>query len=165
MLPKPFMAGDKAGEYTTETVLDAQAIFKMANYLARQQLKKGRAIGSPSDCFDALQALLQTYEHEVFGLIYLDQQHRIITHEILFRGTINQASVYPRELIKSALSHNAAAVILFHNHPSGKTEPSNADDLLTQQIKTAFEHIEIRILDHVIIGHSGHYSYAQSGKL
>ncbi|WP_321275943.1 RadC family protein [Thiomicrorhabdus indica] len=165
MLPSPFKAGDKAGYYKTEELLDNEAIFKMANYLARQQLKKGRAISSPSDCFAALQTLLQTLEHEVFGLVYLDQQHCIINHEILFRGTINQASVYPRELIKSALSHNAAAVILFHNHPSGCTKPSNADDQLTEQIKTAFEHIEIRVVDHVIVGHSDLFSYAQSGKI
>lgn len=165
MLPKPFIAGDKAGEYKTNQVLDTKAIFKMANYLARQKLKKGRAISSPDDCFDALQTLLQNHEHDIFGLIYLDQQHRIINHEILFRGTVNEAKIYTRELIKSALSHNAAAVILFHNHPSGCNKPSLADDNLTKQIKSAFEHIEIRILDHVILSQNDHYSYSNNGKL
>ena len=165
MLPSPFKAGDKAGYYETDEVLDTQAIFKMANYLARQKLKKGRAIGSPSDCFDALQTLLQSLEHEVFGLVYLDQQHCIINHEILFRGTINQASVYPREIVKQVLSHNAAAVILFHNHPSGCNEPSAADEQLTKQIKDVCELIDIRVLDHIIVSNSGHYSFAKSGNL
>lgn len=165
MLPEPFKASDKTGIYQTQQPLNAEAIFKMANYLARQRLRKGRIINRPDECFLALQTMLQETEHEVFGVIFLDQQHRIICHEKMFRGTINQATVYTREIVKSALAHNAAAVILFHNHPSGLTDPSASDDLLTQSIIKALDLVEVRVLDHLILGTEGHYSFAKKGKI
>ncbi|MGC9386441.1 MAG: RadC family protein [Hydrogenovibrio sp.] len=165
MLPEPFKASDKSGIYQTQQPLNAEAIFKMANYLARQRLRKGRIINRPDECCLALQSILQETEHEVFGVIFLDQQHRIIAQDPMFRGTINQATVYTREIVKSALGHNAAAVILFHNHPSGRTDPSSSDDQLTQTIKKALDLIEVRVLDHLILGTEGHYSYAQNGKI
>ncbi|MBN2865014.1 MAG: DNA repair protein RadC [Thiotrichales bacterium] len=165
MLPSPFKASDTKGNYLVNETLTEEAIFKMANYLAKQRLKKGRSVSSPDTCVSYLQTQLQTLEREVFGVIFLDQQHRIITQETLFYGTINQASVYPREIVKSALNHNAAAVILFHNHPSGATDPSPADDQLTQQIKKTLDLIEVHVLDHLILGVNGHYSYAQTGKI
>jgi len=165
MLPKPFKAGDQPGNYITNQAIGEQDILNMAKYLARQRLRKGRTLCSPDACFDYLQTLLQELEHEVFGAIFLDQQHRIISHEILFRGTINQASVYPREIVKQILSVNAAAVILFHNHPSCHCQPSSADDQLTDQIKKTLMLIEVRMLDHIIIGNGEHYSYAKYGKI
>lgn len=165
MLPSPFQASDTRGEYQVTQTLTEEAIFKMANYLVKQRLRKGRTVSSSDTCVSHLQSQLQTMEREVFGLLLLDQQHRIISQDILFTGTINQASVYPREIVKSALQNNAAAVILFHNHPSGCIQPSYADDQLTQQIKSTLALIEVRVLDHLILGTDGHYSYAQTGKL
>lgn len=165
MLPSPFKAGDQPGSYQANRAIGEQDILNMAKYLARQRLRKGRTLSSPDACFDYLQMLLQDLEHEVFGVIYLDQQHRIISHEILFRGTINQATVYPREIIKQTLSVNAAAVILFHNHPSGHCQPSSADDQLTDQIQKTLKLIEVRMLDHIVFGQDKHYSYATYGKV
>lgn len=165
MLPNPFKASDTKGEYQITATVTEEAILKMANYLVKQRLKKGRCISSPDQCISYLQTQLQNYEREVFGVIFLDQQHRIIAQEILFKGTINQASVHPREIVKSTLKHNAAAVILFHNHPSGCTTPSTSDDQLTNLIKNTLDLIEVRVLDHLILASSGHFSYANTGKL
>jgi DNA repair protein RadC len=110
-----------------------------------------------------LQTLLMEYEHEVFGMLLLDNRHRIIGFRELFRGTIDAASVYPREVVKEALAHNAAAVILVHNHPSGSPEPSQADRRITDRLQQALNTVEIRLLDHVIVGHEGRYSFAQAG--
>jgi len=109
-------------------------------------------LNSPTASRQAVQIILGTLEHEVFMALWLDNRHRVITHETLFRGTIDSAAVYPREVVKSALQHNAAAVIFAHNHPSGLTDPSQADIAITKRLKDALDLIDIRTLDHLIIG-------------
>ncbi|BBP45105.1 DNA repair protein RadC [Thiosulfatimonas sediminis] len=165
MLPHPFKAHDSQGHYQINQPVHSQDIIKMANYLTRQRLKKGTDLSSPEKSYDYLQTLLQNQEREVFGVILLDQQHRIIQYQELFQGTINQASVYPREIVKQALMNNAAAVILVHNHPSGDPTPSMADKQLTQIIKEALALVDIRTLDHLVVGHEGYRSLAKMGWL
>jgi len=112
-----------------------------------------------------LQTLLLDYPYEVFGTLLLDNRHRVIAFDELFRGTIDGAAVYPREVIKHAIAHHAAAVILVHNHPSGDPEPSDADKRLTQRLKEALGLVDIRVLDHVVVGYEGYTSFAERGWL
>lgn len=107
---------------------------------------------------------LSTYEHEVFACLYLDNRNRVIAFDKLFHGTIDGASVYPREVVKAALKHNAAAVIFAHNHPSGVAEPSKADEAITKRLKDALSLIEVRVLDHLIVGEEV-TSFAERGLL
>lgn len=164
-IPKPFQIDEHTGHYHASQPISAPQILSMANYIAKQGLKKGVTLSSPQQCFDYLQTLLQDLEYEVFGMLCLDQQHRLIRYEGIFRGTINQAQVYPRELVKLALNANAAAVILVHNHPSGKPTPSESDKRITQEIKAAMDLIGVRVLDHVIVGREGYQSLSQLGEL
>lgn len=115
--------------------------------------------------FSHLQALLADYEHEVFALLMLDSRHRVIVFEELFRGTLDGASVYPREVVKLALEHNAAALILVHNHPSGDPEPSMADRNLTTKLQDALNLVGVRTLDHIVVGNEGCVSLAELGYL
>ena len=110
-------------------------------------------------------ATLAHEDREVFGLILLDSQHGVLGFEILFYGTIDSASVYPREIVKCVLNANAAAVILTHNHPSGRPEPSTADAALTKRLQIALETIEVRVLDHLVIGGADSVSFAERGLL
>jgi len=119
---------------------------------------------SPQDGKDYAKLQLATYEHEVFACIFLDSRNRVIAFEKLFRGTIDCASVYPREVVKACLSHNAAAVIFAHNHPSGATEPSQADIQITERLKNALLLIDITVLDHLIVGEDV-VSFAERGLL
>ncbi len=125
----------------------------------------GSAIRSPSDTEDFLKARLSGLEHESFCVIYLDNRHRVLNFEELFRGTIDGTSVYPREVVKESLKVNAAAVILAHNHPSGVSEPSQADERITKRLKAALELVDIRVLDHIIIGSDKCTSLASRGLL
>lgn len=125
----------------------------------------GSSIRSPQDTEDFLKARLMGLEHELFCVIYLDNRHRVLDYEELFRGTIDGTSVYPREVVKAALKHNAAAIILAHNHPSGVAEPSQADERITKRIKAALELIDIRLLDHLIIGNGICTSLANRGMI
>jgi DNA repair protein RadC len=125
----------------------------------------GEAIRSPDDTHNFLRAKLAHLDHELFCIIYLDNRHRVIAFEELFRGTIDGTSVYPREVVKQALRNNAAAVILAHNHPSGVAEPSQADERITKRVKAALELIDCRLLDHVIIGNDTSTSLASRGML
>jgi DNA repair protein RadC len=108
---------------------------------------------------------LRDLPHEVFAAVYLDNRNRVIAFEELFRGTIDGASVYPREVVKQALARNAAAVILTHNHPSGVAEPSQADELITRRLKEALSLVDIKVLDHVIVGDEACESFAERGLL
>lgn len=146
-------------------LLSEDAIIQMAHYLAKQKLSPGQTLDSPEKTYVYLQTLLQQLEHEVFAVLWLDQQHRLIEYQELFQGTLNQAQVYPREVVKHALKHNAAAVILVHNHPSGNPLPSQSDKAITQQIKQALQLIDVRLLDHVVVGREGFVSLAQSGEI
>jgi DNA repair protein RadC len=107
---------------------------------------------SPKKSADYLQVLLGSYEHEVFYAIWLDSQHQVLNAQELFRGTVDGASVYPREVVKEGLACNAAAVIFAHNHPSGVTEPSQADIRITERLKEALQLVDIRLLDHIVVG-------------
>jgi DNA repair protein RadC len=119
--------------------------------------------GSPQSVKDWLTVALSGLEYEVFGMLLLDAQHRLIVDERLFRGTLTQTSIYPREVVKSALTHNAGAVILYHNHPSGLPEPSRADEMLTRALMDALKLIDVRTLDHLIVGGGRCVSFAERG--
>ena len=140
-----------------------QAVLEMARRHYVEILERSDALTSPETTRAYLSAQLRGYKHEVFACLFLDNQHRIIKLEELFRGTIDGASVYPREVAKQALQHNAAAVIFAHNHPSGIAEPSQADKLITHKLKQALELLDIRVLDHFIIGDGEPYSFAEHG--
>jgi DNA repair protein RadC len=127
--------------------------------------RKGTLLDSPKATSDYLTARLAQREYEVFTLIYLDTRHRLIACDDLFRGTTDGASVHPREVVKEALRHNAAAVILCHNHPSGVAEPSHADELITRRLREALALVDIRVLDHLIIAGGDTMSFAQRGLL
>ncbi|MDA1106860.1 MAG: DNA repair protein RadC [Proteobacteria bacterium] len=142
-----------------------QAILEMARRHLGEQLARGDALSHPDATRNFLTAHLRAYRHEVFGCLFLDQRHRVIAFDELFHGTIDGASVHPREVVKRALGHNAAAVILAHNHPSGVAEPSEADRHITQRLKAALALIDIRLLDHFIIGDGRAVSLAERGLL
>ncbi len=142
-----------------------QAVLEMARRHFFEILKRGDALTSPEATRIYLSDQLRHYPYEVFACLFLDNQHRIIELEELFRGTINGASVYPREVIKHALQHNAAAVIFAHNHPSGINEPSRADIQITKKLQQALALLDIRVLDHFIIGDGEPYSFAEHGML
>lgn len=157
--------GEVPGTYVMESPVTETDILHMAQQLARKRLAKGRPLTNPQSVFAHLQALLHDYPHEVFALLLLDTRHRVIGFYELFRGTLDGASVYPREVVKLALEHNAAAVILVHNHPSGDPEPSNSDRHLTQKLKEALNLVSVRTLDHIVVGNEGCVSLAELGYL
>lgn len=158
-------ASDTTGIYQVESPVTESDILLMAKQLASLRLRKGRALTSPPEVFAHLQALMANYEHEVFALLMLDSKHRVIAFEEVFRGTLDSASVYPREIVKTALEHNAAAIILVHNHPSGDPEPSLADRTLTTKLQDALNLVGVRTLDHIVVGHEGCVSLAELGYL
>ena len=128
-----------------------------------ERLRRDSALESPQAVRDYLKAQLRHEPHEVFGCLFLDAKHRVLSFEVLFRGSIDSASVYPRQVVKRALANNAAAVILTHNHPSGVSEPSQADRVLTQRLKDALALVEVRVLDHFIVGDGEPLSMAELG--
>ncbi len=138
---------------------------KRALKILDARMRNAPALSSPSSVRDYLRILLHDRGHEVFVVVFLDAQHRVIASEELFRGTLTQTSVYPREVVKAALAHNAAAVVFAHNHPSGVTEPSRADELLTQTLKQALALVDVKVLDHFVIAGSGSVSFAERGLL
>ena len=142
-----------------------QAVMEMARRHLFEELKRGDALTSPGAVRNFLRSQLAALPHEVFACLYLDNQHRVIAFEELFRGTLDSASVYPREVIKRALAHNAAALILTHNHPSGVSEPSQADLLLTRRLKESLALVDIRVLDHLVVGDGEPVSFAERGLL
>lgn len=142
-----------------------QAVLEMARRHFKEILRRGNALTSPDITRAYLSAHLRGYSYEVFACLFLDNQHRVIKLDELFRGTIDSASVYPREVAKQALHHNAAAVIFAHNHPSGISEPSQADRQITEKLKQALALFDIRVLDHFIIGDGQPYSFAEHGLL
>jgi DNA repair protein RadC len=127
------------------------------------RLRRSPALGSPTDTRRFLTARLRRHEHEVFACMFLDNRHRLICFEELFRGTVNGASVHPREIAKHALRHNAAAVIIAHNHPSGVAEPSQADRAITGRIREAMALIDVRLMDHFVVGDGEVISFAERG--
>ena len=133
-------------------------------YLA-SELRRPDVLAHPSACADYLRARIGAHPYEVFACLFLDQRHRVIAFEELFRGTIDGASVHPREVVRRCLAHNAAAVIFAHNHPSGVAEPSQADREITAELKRALALIDVRVLDHFIVGHGAPTSLAARGIL
>lgn len=140
-----------------------QAVMEMAKRHMEQTLTRDQVFTSSQSVKEYLTVQLRHFSHEVFSVLYLDSQHRLIAFENLFNGTIDGAAVYSREVVRKCLSHNAAAVIFAHNHPSGVAEPSPADKQLTQRLVDALSLMEIRVLDHIIIGDGDTASFSELG--
>ena len=154
------MVRDAQGRYLLAT---AEQILEAARQAIERKMQRGTSFTSPAAVKEYLRAKLAGFEHEVFAVLFMDTQHRLIEYAEMFRGTIDGASVYPRELVKEALRLNAAAVIISHNHPSGNPEPSGADRTLTQRLKEALGLVDVRVLDHVIVAGTDTTSFAERG--
>ena len=142
-----------------------QAAAELARRLMQEELRAGQPLTTPQATHRFLLAQLRDRPYEVFCCLYLDIRHRLIAFEELFRGTVDCAQVHPREVLRQALAHNAAAVIVAHNHPSGGIEPSAADDAITCRLRDGLALIDVRVVDHVIVGGSRCYSFAEHGLL
>ena len=142
-----------------------QAVLEMGRRHLAQGLQRGDALNNPQATQQYLQAQLRDRDHEIFACLFLDNQNRVIRYQELFRGTIDAAAVYPREVVKQALAEGAAAVILAHNHPSGVAEPSVADRAITERLQQALNIMDIRVLDHLVVGDGHCVSFAQRGWL
>lgn len=153
---------DSDGNYEPITLSEAA---ERALRQLRFKRKKWTCVSGPNDVLTAVKALLAHDQSERFGLLYLNNRNFIIGHQILFKGTIDGCSVYPREVIHAALNAGAAALILFHNHPSGVPEPSSSDEYITRKLKNAAAMFDIRVLDHIVIGHERHVSLAERGMI
>ena len=141
------------------------AVLELARRALSQQLKEREVFSSPGAVKQYLQLQLAAKAHEVFAVLFLDAQNRLVAMEELFRGTLTQTSVYPREVVLHALKHGAASVVLAHNHPSGTVQPSRADEALTQTLKAALALVDVRVLDHVIVAQGEALSMAEKGLL
>lgn len=139
------------------------AVLALVKRALREQMRRSDTIDSPNAARDYLRLHLAPRDREVFVALYLDAQHRVIAIEELFAGTLTQTSVFPREVVRHALLHNCAAVIFAHNHPSGIAEPSRADELLTQTLKRALALVDVKVLDHVVIGAEAALSFSDRG--
>jgi DNA repair protein RadC len=139
------------------------AVLELARRAVAQQLQQREIFSSPGAVMQYLQLELAARPHEVFAVLFLDAQNRLVAMEELFRGTLTQTSVYPREVVRQALHNHAAAVVLAHHHPSGTVQPSRADEALTQTLKAALALIDVRVLDHVIVAPGGAFSMAEHG--
>jgi len=142
-----------------------QAVLEMGRRYLAENIQRGEALSSSLDTKEYLQARLRDRREEVFCCLFLDNRHRVLAFEELFNGTLNGATVYPREVVKRALEHNAAALIFAHNHPSGIAEPSHADKLLTSRLKEALALVDIRVLDHLVVGDGEVVSFSEQGLL
>ncbi len=158
---KSLLVKDEGGCYRHAT---GEEIIKAAQWELKKQFSRGATVDSPDKVRQMLQLSLAPREYEVFAILWLDNKHRVIALEEMFRGSISGAAVYPREVVKAALSHNAAACILTHNHPSGRVEPSEADRDITRILKQALDLVEVRVLDHMIVAEKT-YSFAEMGLL
>jgi DNA repair protein RadC len=138
---------------------------EMARRTLAEEMHAGDALNSPQAVRNYLRLTLRDKEYEVFCCVFLDAQNRVVAVEELFRGTLTQTSVYPREIVKRALAHNAAALILAHNHPSGVAEPSQADRLLTRRLSESLALVDIRVLDHFIVAGASSLSFMETGQL
>lgn len=141
------------------------AVVEMARRALAQQLSAAPVFDNPSRVKDYVALHLAALQYEVFAVLFLDSQHRLLGLDEMFRGTLTQTSVYPREIVRRALQRNAGAVILAHNHPSGVAEPSRADEFLTQTLKSALQLVDVRVLDHLVVGQGQVVSLAERGLL
>ncbi len=141
------------------------AVLELARRAVAQRLQEREVFSTPGEVKHYLQLHLAAKAHEVFAVLFLDTQNRLVALEELFRGTLTQTSVYPREVVLRALHHQAASVVLAHNHPSGTVQPSRADEALTQTLKAALALVDVRVLDHIIVGRGESLSMAERGLL
>ncbi|GBC54732.1 DNA repair protein RadC [Pseudomonas aeruginosa] len=153
---------DAQGRYLPASV---DQILDAARHAIDQKMQRGMSFTSPTIVKEYLRTKLAGFEHEVFAVLFLDSQHCLIEYIEMFRGTIDSASVYPREVVKEALRLNAAAVIFSHNHPSGNPEPSQADRQITQRLRDALALVDVRTLDHIVVGGESTESFAERGLL
>lgn len=156
---------ETSGRDAERIAQENRVIDEALQILDRRLFSHGPELTTPGLVAEYLKLSLVQQEHEVFAVIFLDAKHRVLRFEVLFHGSIDSASVYPRQVVKRALAHNAAAVILCHNHPSGCPEPSQADRALTARLKAALDLIDVRILDHFIVGEGRPLSLAEYGWL
>lgn len=154
---------DEDGNYTFSLPVHSSQIVALASSILESSLVRGELFSNPQAARDFAQLQLGALEHEVFGALFLDNRHRLIAFEKLFTGTIDGASVYPREVVKRALALNAGALILTHNHPSGDTEPSTADQSITRRLKAALALIDVRVLDHIVVSATATMSMSERG--
>ena len=148
-----------------EDLLRIQALLEVHARWMEARLRRGGRLESPGDTCRYAEARLRGYRAEVFAAVFLDARHRVIAFEPLFRGTVDGASVHPREVVRRALVHNAAAVILAHNHPSGVAEPSFADRAVTERLEQALATVDVRVLDHLVVGDGETVSFVERGWL
>ena len=160
-----FKINETTKAYTTTRPVTADEIVATALDILAVRLPHTDALTNPEDVKKYLVTQFANLEHEVFACLFLDNRHRIIRYEEMFRGTIDGCSVHPREVVKAALTANAAAVILAHNHPSGLAEPSRADTQLTRRLTDALALVDVRILDHFVVGGAETVSFAERGLL
>jgi DNA repair protein RadC len=149
--------------YGPETDFVTATIDKALRMLQQRLKYPSQCMSSPSTVKDFVRLKLAELEHEVFSVLWLDAQNRLLEYQEMFRGTLTQTSVYPREVVKAGLAINAAAVILVHNHPSGEPQPSRADELLTDELKRALALVDIKVLDHIVVGGMDTVSFAERG--
>lgn len=164
---QPGLPENRFAAFTNDYLNDAEqaTVLALALDIVRARYRRGNELGRPEDVGAFLMLELASYRNEVFSVIYLDQRLRVILYEELFRGTLDTAAVHPRVVLQRTLEVNAAAVILAHNHPSGVAEPSCQDLSLTQRLKEALALIDVRVIDHVIVGGGTWYSFAAKGVL
>ncbi len=161
----PFLLNEETGTYSVTNELTEEDIMTMAFEITKRKFDRGEPLTSPSMVRLCLGQYLRDREREVFLVVFLDNQNRVIDTEEMFSGTIDAASVYPREVVKSALQHNAKSIILCHNHPSGNPEPSGADRRITRRLSDALNFIDVNVLDHFVVGAEGVVSFAERGWL
>jgi len=162
-----FIHDKAANTYKTIIAVTGEQIIQLAQEIlySSLQITSTEPLTNPTTVRQFLKLKLAHKQKEVFACLFMDNQHRLIHYEELFQGTIDSANVYPREVVKAALQHNAAAVIFAHNHPSGESEPSIADQHITERLKQALALVDIRTLDHFVIGHHDPVSFAEKGLL
>ena len=161
-LDSSLLVRDVTGDYRPA---NADEVLLAAQRVLARRMRNCQALTSPQVVRDFLRVKLGTLEHEVFAVVHLDSQNRVIEYVEMFRGTVSQTSVYPREVVKECLARNSAALLLVHNHPSGSTQPSRADEMLTQTLKSALALVDVRVLDHLIVAGSSILSFAERGLL
>lgn len=151
---------DVAGDYRQ---VDAGEVLQAAQQVLLGRVRGSDVLASPQAVRDFLRVKLGTLAHEMFAVVHLDTQNRVLEYVEMFRGTVSQTSVYPREVVREAMMRNSAALLLVHNHPSGSTQPSRADEMLTQTLKSALALVDVRVLDHLIVAGGDILSMAERG--
>ena len=165
LLNAPRKAFDEIAGLGDAKYAQLHAVLEMSRRALRETLNRGVALSSPQVVRDYLRLTLQAKQYEIFVGVFLDAQNRVLNVEELFKGTLTQTSVFPREIVKRALHYNAAAVIFAHNHPSGVAEPSRADEALTQTLKHTLALVDVKVLDHFVVGGDAAMSFAERGLL